>query len=487
MVQPDITATPRSFRIGDWLVEPELKSISRDGKTRRLGHKVMAVLLVLAETPGRVVDKEELVGRAWEGDPASDEALTTTVYELRRALGDRASAPRYVETIRKGGYRLVASVTPVPSPPTSPDPSPIPSPSEGPSPTTSREPRLTVGLALGLVLVLALAGTLWLIGREDAPSPEVAEAVQLGEYFLRQGTPEGAAKAEDFFSRAAELDPGLPAAHLGLADARLAAAESLPPPLQSGAYSEAKEALNTALALDADHDEAHVALACIYFQHEWDFDRAAAHFARGFEPTTCSVDGGRRYAFFLSAQGRHDEAIHVLRKVLERDAASKTGRLALAWTYYIARRHDDALAEIATASLLDPEYLPLPLLESDVRLALGQGEAALAACRRSLELLGDGPDEIAALADTFESAGIEGVLRRLVERELARSGELADPVRLARFSARGGDADAAFEWLARAWAGRHDDLVWLSVDPAYDPLRTDPRFEELLARLDLPS
>jgi TolB-like protein/DNA-binding winged helix-turn-helix (wHTH) protein len=98
------------LQVGSWRVRPDLYEIACGDERRRLGPKVMGVLLALAERPGEVVGKEELIARVWDGSFTSDEALSAVIYELRRALGDEARSPAYVETIRKGGYRLVAAV-----------------------------------------------------------------------------------------------------------------------------------------------------------------------------------------------------------------------------------------------------------------------------------------------------------------------------------------------------------------------------------------
>ncbi len=104
------------FRIDRWTVQPSLNRITEDAEddpaeTRQLGHKVMAVLLCLAGRPGEVVTREEILEEVWEGAFTTDEALATAVYELRKALDDDARRPRYVETIRKRGYRLIAPVS----------------------------------------------------------------------------------------------------------------------------------------------------------------------------------------------------------------------------------------------------------------------------------------------------------------------------------------------------------------------------------------
>ncbi len=101
------------FRVGEWLVHPELNTLSRDGEERRVGPKVMAVLGCLVERGGGVVGKQELVDQVWQGAFTSDEAVATVLYELPKALGDDARQPRYVETIRgceRGSALLVVSL-----------------------------------------------------------------------------------------------------------------------------------------------------------------------------------------------------------------------------------------------------------------------------------------------------------------------------------------------------------------------------------------
>ncbi len=99
--------------IGDWIIRPasmEIEPRGGEGRVARLTPKAMVVLSCLAADAGRVVSREKLIEQAWDGAFVSDDALSTVIYELRRAFDDKGSDPRYIETIRKGGYRLIASV-----------------------------------------------------------------------------------------------------------------------------------------------------------------------------------------------------------------------------------------------------------------------------------------------------------------------------------------------------------------------------------------
>jgi len=98
------------IRIGDWRIDPAANELSKSGQSARIEPKAMQVLMVLANHPGRVVSRDELLSRVWSGVIVGDEALTQTIIKLRKALGDSSRSPSYIETISKQGYRLVAPV-----------------------------------------------------------------------------------------------------------------------------------------------------------------------------------------------------------------------------------------------------------------------------------------------------------------------------------------------------------------------------------------
>jgi len=103
------TARPR-LHLGDWWVDPAANELGHAGKTVRIEPKAMQVLMALADGPGRVISREELLSAVWPGVVVGDEALTQTIIKLRRALGDNPRSPSYIETISKRGYRLIAPV-----------------------------------------------------------------------------------------------------------------------------------------------------------------------------------------------------------------------------------------------------------------------------------------------------------------------------------------------------------------------------------------
>jgi DNA-binding winged helix-turn-helix (wHTH) protein/TolB-like protein/cytochrome c-type biogenesis protein CcmH/NrfG len=108
--ETDRTNHGKQFRIGAWLVTPTLDELQRGAQRVRLEPKAMEVLVFLARRPGEPVSREELLSGVWPGVLVGDDALTQAVTKLRKALGDDARSPSYIETISKRGYRLVAAV-----------------------------------------------------------------------------------------------------------------------------------------------------------------------------------------------------------------------------------------------------------------------------------------------------------------------------------------------------------------------------------------
>jgi Tol biopolymer transport system component/DNA-binding winged helix-turn-helix (wHTH) protein len=148
-----------AFRIGDWLVEPPLNTIGIGERAIRLEPKAMKVLVCLAESPNEVVSKERLIGAVWPDTFVSDDVLTHAIAELRRALRDDARSPRFIQTIPKGGYRLIAAVHEGPPPASSPT-----------VPGRRRRPHLTAsGLALAVVVMAGVLATLLVARRSPAP------------------------------------------------------------------------------------------------------------------------------------------------------------------------------------------------------------------------------------------------------------------------------------------------------------------------------
>ena len=155
------------LRVGDWTVEPDLNQLSAQGSAVKVEPKAMAALLHLASRPGRVVGREELLSQVWPGVVVGDDSLTQVIIKLRKALGDDADQPTYIQTVTKRGYRLVAAVV---------------RPTATATPL-ARRPHRTRWIAGAVALALLIATGLWWStarqpGRPSPGADSVADAAQ---------------------------------------------------------------------------------------------------------------------------------------------------------------------------------------------------------------------------------------------------------------------------------------------------------------------
>jgi len=160
------------LRVGTWTVEPALNQLSAEGKTVKIEPKAMAVLLYLAERPGQVVSREALLSAIWSGVVVGDDALTQVVVKLRKALGDVPEEPAYIQTISKGGYRLVAPVVR-----SAENPSAQVRPDVGPLRAEGKRRFLWLAGAGGAALLLAAAGAWWIKGARVSTVPREQAAM----------------------------------------------------------------------------------------------------------------------------------------------------------------------------------------------------------------------------------------------------------------------------------------------------------------------
>jgi DNA-binding winged helix-turn-helix (wHTH) protein/TolB-like protein/Flp pilus assembly protein TadD len=171
----------RLLRVGDWLVDGNLNTIEREGAVVHLEPKAMAVLLHLAARPGEAVSRDELLAAVWPDVIVSDNALTQVIIKLRKALSDTAREPKYLQSISKKGYRLIADVSAGDDRPPAPGaaaehPQPQPAAAAAPGQAPRRAPAAGMVLALAAVVALVAAGLVLRAREPAAPVPPAASS-----------------------------------------------------------------------------------------------------------------------------------------------------------------------------------------------------------------------------------------------------------------------------------------------------------------------
>jgi eukaryotic-like serine/threonine-protein kinase len=319
---------------------------------------------------------------------------------------------------------------------------------------------------------------------------EDAEAYRLylkGRHHWNRWSEEGFYKAIEYFQQAVEKDPSYALAYTGLADSYvLLGWNSYLPPGQ--VFPQGKAAAMIALRLDPDLAEAHTSLAAVLWLHDWHWEEAEKEFKRSLELNPTYPTANHWYAEFVMTMGRHEEAIGRMKNGQEIDPLSLIINVAVGWALYHRRRYHEAIEQLQRTVELDPNY---PVTHWILGLLLGKTscyEVAIAEGEKAVKLSGGSPLMRAALAYTFGTAGRTKEACRILDdlTELAKKKYVA-PYFFAGTYIGLGENDRAIECLEKSYQEHSHWLIYLHTDPGMDGLRDNPRFQDLLRRVGLPS
>lgn len=321
----------------------------------------------------------------------------------------------------------------------------------------------------------------------NAPSvnPEAYDLYLKGRYFWNKRNKEGLIKAADYFEQAIAKDPNYAVAYAGLADAYGLSGNDLFP--IDEAMSRAKAAAEKALQLDGDLAEAHASLGLIAYHFDWNWASAQHHFERAMALNPNYATAHHWYAeAYLMPMGRADEAIAELRKAKELDPLSAAIATDLGKELFFVRRYDEAMVELRGVLELDPDFVSAHNWLSDTFLEKGLYHEATAELERTKPLR----EERIYLRQTaylYARMGQRVEAERALSKSLRLSrGKEVSSGAVALVYAASGNIDKAFLWLERACVERSSFMTSLKYWSAFDPLRSDPRFTDLLRRVGLP-
>ena len=348
-----------------------------------------------------------------------------------------------------------------------------------------------IAARISSALQLRLSGDEQQALRKQYPANAAAHELYLkGQYHLHRFTREDYRRSLHYFEQAVQREATYALAHAGVARVLSAMTyEGLMPP---STYREVEKAARTALALDPTLGAAHDTLGQMKFAHRWDWKGAEVELNHALALSPDDEDIHRTYALFLRTQGRWDEAIAVTKRELALNPVSAEATKALGAMYFWAGRHDRAIEQYKQALALDPAHSLTHDLIADAYAAKGLYAQALDARRRYLQY--EGAFEAAdALGVDASEAGYRTAMRGLYARYLARlkedaarPGVYVSPMEFAMTYIALGEADRAFAALEEAFGQRAPWLASLAADPAFEPVRADPRFVRLVARVGVP-
>jgi serine/threonine protein kinase/TolB-like protein/tetratricopeptide (TPR) repeat protein len=315
------------------------------------------------------------------------------------------------------------------------------------------------------------------LGNNRPIDPEAYQDYLKGRYYWNKATPEAAEKSVEYFQRAISKDREAAQAYVGLADAYILSGnwKFLPP---REAYARAKAAATQSLQIAPDSGEAYAALAFTRFVYNWDWPGAERDFERSLRLAPNDAHAHFWYALYLRAMGRFEDAIREAKRGRELDPLSPLVNMTVGSTYYYARRYDDALRELRSTLELEPSFAPTHNYLGETYMQLGTPDKAAIESRKAGDLADMGVAE-AALGRKAEALKILGELKSQSE---------VDPVDMAQLLLSLGDKDQAIQQLETAYQDHRPSLSLVSINvyPWLDPLRSDPRFRDLLRRMDFP-
>lgn len=476
----------------------------RGGERVPLQHQPAQLLALLVARAGEAVSREEIRDEIWgrETFVDHDQSINYCIRQIRQALEDDPSDPRFVETVPRHGYRFVARVEEVRAA--------VPAPAVA-APRARRWHRSRVGVAAGVAAAvgLALAALVGLrlatgaAGPGEAENPPASADAQAGEaapssqlvvpeeahfrflearYLMERATPEehvaASTEAIELLEAVIAEVPRFAEAHAVLADAWLYRYDVPRPEVMERSEAAARRALE----LDPSQPLAHAVLAATRLFHHLDWRGAEEHVDRGLELAPDSAETVFLSAILHSTLGRHEQAIAAARRAAALDPGELQG-ISLAWFHFFARRWDRAVVEAERVLAIAPADEPSHQVLVLTHLVRGDDAAADSEIDRFYARIAGLPEG----ADP-EMPGARELYRSWFENRDAEVPGSVSPMFRATYSTFAGEPGAAVGYLLEACRERAAtwDLPFVAVDPRWDPLRGREDFEEVLRCVGVP-
>ena len=310
--------------------------------------------------------------------------------------------------------------------------------------------------------------------------PELIKACARGEYYMSQLTPEGFEMGIRYLNDAIALDPANPLPYLKLAIGYTEGGHAAG--LGAEAANRAKAYAMKALELDSTLADAHVVLATRYLYTEWDFARAGYHLERAMELNHNSSTAYTHYGWFLTLSGNLDGATKAMRKAIEIDPTDPLMQGYLAWLYLWMGHYQEAIPEADKTLQIDPNYTMAYYVKGSAYAELGRFIEAIETHNKGMEI---DSSFVVGLGVTYARAGQKEKALQ-VASGMEKNLHSWNVWGLAEVYAALGDKGKAIYYLEEAYRMRQDFIPWIRYDYNLRLLRDDPRFKDIVSRLNLP-
>jgi serine/threonine-protein kinase len=323
------------------------------------------------------------------------------------------------------------------------------------------------------------------IAKQQTADPEAYRLYLQGRYLAVKMTKESLEKGIKYLEQAIELDPNYALAYSGLAFYYVQSLDQIMPP--SEAMPKSRQAALKAIELDDTLAEAHVSLAFVYWQYDWNWEKAAQEYRRAMELAPDNGENRAAYGFFLILMGRSEEGIAEINEASRLNPLSIETGLYVSPGYYFARRYDISLQKSREALETTPDFWLLHLIVGRALEQKGDLKGAMEEYQKAREIDQNTSEILMDLGRAYGASGkraeAEKILMTLKQRETTG---YVSPFQTAMVHIGLNDKTKALDALEEAYEARSWYMSWLKTAPELDPLRSEPRFAELLKRMNFP-
>jgi len=325
------------------------------------------------------------------------------------------------------------------------------------------------------------------VTRTESVDPDAYEACLKGKFFYWKFTEAGFKTAIDYLEQAIDIDPNYAEAHAWASLAQWVpsiwgysrAGESFP---------KARSAANKAMALDETLAMAHGSVGWIALGYDWEWQKAKESFERARELNPNEPDAYQGLAYwYLLVAGRFDEDVEMMKPAVKLDPLSHEYNNNLAWMYLYSEQVERAIEQRKKTLELDPGFVVAMEGLAEDYISISMYPEAVATIEKAVSLAGRTPRFVTLLGRAYALSGrkdeAETLLKELQERATS---EYVLPRYFAEVYASLGNTDEAFRWLEKGYQERNWGTLFLRISPRWDPLWSDPRFDDLIQRMDFP-
>ncbi len=508
--QPESKAS--EYFLGDWTLCVRTNALARGEARVELENRLVLLLVFFIEHQGEVLGKERILKTIWQGKVVNDDSLAVAISHLRKALGDNSRSPDYIKTIPGVGYQLIARAGVAPSAELKPESvakqaaeSALPAVTD---PRAERNGARIFSVLLAFVLMLVIAAIVYLREMAQTPVQDVnataptnpalsqLNAENQQRWFQAQQqlagwSPDELKSAIQTLRDILQQAPAYAPAYAAIADAKIKllqeqlgqkehCAEVL------GLLNKSVDLLNKTAAVDAQQQPILVTRGNVLFWCARDYAAAEQDYQLALQLNPNDDLAPMQYAQLLLAQGKFAESLLQVEKSRQLNPLNYSVPTVV-WIYQMQARDDLALKELERINSAEPGDRYFHISAQRVYARLGREQESLQHWLWLMRDSGYSDADIQSVQAEFTQGGLIAVNRWLLARkDQIDLGQYIPPLSSARYALAAGELEVAMDYLEQAFVARQSPLLWGNVDPAYDPVRNNPRFQAIMQQVQQP-